>query len=50
MLIQIAFAFGSKEYLDMVLLLIIKQKASVCDLSGVCLDDVWVSLDTVFKV
>ena len=37
MLFEIAFAFGSKEYLDMVLMLIIKQKASVWDLSGVCL-------------
>ena len=37
MLIQIAFAIGSEEYLNMVLLLIIEQKACVWDVSGVCL-------------
>ena len=37
MLIQIAFDIVSEEYLNMVLLLIIEQKASVWDVSEVCL-------------
>ena len=41
MLIQIAFAIGSEEYLNMVLLLIIKQESRVWDVSRVCLECVW---------